>query len=245
MPNIDSLPVASYQPLNPYHHYFDNLPIESLLDQIQHINYQTDINDVNITDAIGTTGSLANRLNKSLDPDGGLKTTAVDDAGHSIEEHTDSDTYVRMLVTERDKLSLIESEATDTSIQVNTISTTITWPNASNIFKLIDSDTVAWSVVSNEVSANLTFSETLIVNHYYDVSPVTDDNQNFQTSSMGTEYKTGTLRIYINGLRITTSPKKIGGFYYGELDPASGTFNLNKTISGSDIIRIDFDQPIN
>lgn len=244
MPNLDSVPITKYQPLHAYHHYFDNLPINDIEDQIFLVNAQVDLNQNQLEDSIGNTGTLANRLNKSLNSNGSLKLTAIDDALHNISEHLDGGGYVRMTDSERSKLSLIDSEATNLSIQVQTISTTLTWPTVANTITLADSDTIAWRINSGEVYADTTFAKSLITTPSYDMKPVpVSGDQVFKTTSVGTAYKEGTLRVYINGLRLSTSAT-IGGFYYTETTPSSGIFTLNKAIASSDILRIDFDQPL-
>lgn len=244
MPNLDSVPITKYQPLHPYHHFFDNLPIEDIETQIFVVNSQVDNNQNQIENSIGSTGSLAGRLNKSLEDSGALKATAIDDALHSIGEHLDAGGFVRMTDAEQAKLSLVDSSATNLSIELDTISTTLVWPDVSTTFRLADSDTIEWRIDSGQVFADTTFAKSLITIPSYDITPISTGGVNYKTTSVSTAYKAGTLRVYINGLRLTETGPTIGGFYYAETTPASGTFALNKVVDGSDILRIDFDQPI-
>ena len=87
----------------------------------------------------------------------------------------------------------------------------------------------------------------------YSIRPVTSDNQNFTTTNGATEYISGSLRIYINGVRIQESPTNTFvpsdvdtsliwvGRSYTEDDSSLGTFSLNSAIGDSDNIIIDFD----
>lgn len=243
MPEIDLVNVVKYDPAFPYHYNYDNLPIEGLITRIMLLNSQVD-NDANaIRNAIGTAGTLSNRLNQSLEDDGSLKTSAVDATLHSIEEHIDTNDFVRMTIDERSKLSLIEDEATDLSVSVQLISTIVDYPSFDNTFQLGPSPTITWRLDGTQIVADTVIPISQQQLHIYDVEPVTSDNINFTTTSVNTPYTSGTLRIYINGLRITEGGDPIGGFYFNEVDPDTGTFSLNAALSG-DIIRIDFNQPI-
>ena len=245
MPNLDSVPIPRYEPLQPYHHYYDNLPIDGISTQVFLVNAQVDLNQNNIEESVGTSGSLANRLNQSIEANGALKTEAIDEALHDISQHIDEGGYVRMTDGERSKLSVVDSAATNLSIQVDTISTTLIWPAAGTLFALEDSDTVAWRFNSGKVLADTTFAKSLITVNSYDVTPINVSSLTvFKTSSVDTAYTAGTLRVCLNGLRLTKSPTMVGGYYYSETDPTIGRFTLNKAITSSDVLRIDFDQPI-
>lgn len=244
MPNIAGMPITKYQPLWPYHHYYDNLPIEDIEDQIFVVNAQVDLNEEAIEGSIGTAGTLANRLSQSLEDDGSIKATAIDDALHSIAEHLDDDGYVRMTDTERSKLNLIQSEATNVSVAVEGVSTTYVWPAIHNTLKLVDSDTITWRVEldGEEVYADTAWSKSLVVLPSYNIKPIQVSGATYKTTSVNTAYKSGSLRVYINGLRLNLT-ELIGGYKYTETDPTTGTFTLNKSLGSSDIMRIDFDQP--
>jgi hypothetical protein len=237
------MPITKYQPLWAYHHYYDNLPIEDIEDQIFVVNAQVDLNQLALEDSVGTAGSLANRLNQSLEEDGSLKPTAIDDALHSIAEHLDEGGYVRMTDTERSKLSLVESEATNLSVTIETISTTLTWPTVGNVLRLADSDTIMWRIESGEVYADTAWAISVMVLPSYNITPILVSGYTYKTTSVNTPYKSGTLRVYINGLRLNTT-ELIGGYKYTETSPTLGTFTLNKALGTSDVLRIDFDQPL-
>jgi hypothetical protein len=243
MPNIAGMPITKYQPLWAYHHYYDNLPIEDIEDQLFVVNAQVDLNEGALADSIGSAGSLANRLNQSLEEDGSLKTTAIDDALHSIAEHLDAGGYVRMTDVEQSKLNLIDSEATNLSIAVETVSTTLIWPTVGQIFKLVDSDTVTWRVEDAEVYADTAWAKSLVVLPSYNITPVLVSGYVYKTTSVNTPYKAGSLRVYINGLRLNTTAN-VGGYKYTETSPTLGTFTLNKALGSGDVFRIDFDQPL-
>jgi hypothetical protein len=274
MPQLDLLPVPLYNPLHPYHWEYDNLPLQNLALRDEIINGQVDYNTGILNAAAGTQGTLSNRLAQSIDVDGNLKLSAVDEVMHNIAAHVDGTAtlspteisdlatlgyvvsnpvpYVRMLEAERDKLSLVADEATKMTIQVETPSSTVLYIQGPITFK--HSSTVSWSVSGNDIQANLGFPVEAAHRHYYDMEPVTTDNQNFQTTSVSTPFMAGTLRVYINGVRISesanvyvpasviSSPWTLNSFTG---DETTGTFVLDNAISSDDIIRIDFDIALN
>ena len=269
MPRIELIPEVLHQAMDPYHHEFDNLPLQNILTRQSLLNSAVDINSDILRDSVGTQGTLSNRLTQSIEDNGDLKLTAVDDVMHNIAYHTDGTilissipvSFVRMKEEERDKLTLIDDEATSIKIQVETISTTVLFDDET--VRVVDSDTVTWSVTSpNIVKANLAFPAGAAHKHYYDQIPVhvdTDipDYTNYKVTSWATAFVDGSLRVTINGIKITKTESLLPSAVYvpgstgpsstwtlTEIDtsvPASGTFALNRAITDDDVIRIDFD----
>lgn len=263
MPEIDLITPVYHNPMDPYHHEFDNLPLRKIIDRQVLINFQVDINADILRDSNGTAGTLANRLNRSLDGLGDLKASAIDAASHNIAEHTDGSVlisgtpvgFVRMLEDERDKLGLISDEATALQIQVETISTTVLFDDET--IELLPSDTVSWSVTApNKLKANLAFSASAAHQHHYDKTPVhanlaTPDYTNYKTTSVSTAYVEDSLRIYINGIKLSetasvyvpgpTGPDGTWTLTTYTANHSAGTFQLSRAIAPTDIIRIDFD----
>lgn len=268
MANIDSIQPVYYDAEYPYYVYYDNLPLRNIVTRQELINSAVENQRKILTDAIGTQGTLSNRLNRSLDADGALKTTAVDDSWHNIAYHTDGSyddgvsiiNYVRMKNEERAKLSLIADAATSLALQVETPSTIVLFEDET--VELIASSTIAWSVVApNQIKADLTFATTSIHNHYYDLVPVhyntvTPDYQTYKVNSLASPYKDGSLRVYINGIRLTADTTAAPHYVYVPSasgpsedwtlmtftpDSTNGLFTLNRAITVSDVIRIDFD----
>jgi hypothetical protein len=264
MPRIELIPEVLHQAMDPYHHEFDNLPLQNILTRQSLLNSAVDINSDILRDSVGTQGTLSNRLTQSIEDNGDLKLIAVDDVMHNIAYHTDGTilissipvSFVRMKEEERDKLTLIDDEATSIKIQVETISTTVLFDDET--VRVVDSDTVTWSVTSpNIIKANLTFPVGAAHTHYYDYTPVhanlvTPDYTNYKVTSVATPFVDGSLRVTINGIRInktesvyvpgSTGPSST--WTLTEIDtsvPASGTFALNRAITDDDVIRIDFD----
>lgn len=256
-------PIRKYQALDPYNHVVDNQPIEDLELNLGIINTQVDLNTLAISDSIGTQGTLANRLNQSINDDGSLKTEAIDAAAHSIAEHTDDGGFVRMTDSERSKLDLIASGATDLKIMVEAISTTPLFDTGTVTIK--ESDSISWRVTGTEVYADVAFPLASRHQHYYNIEPypvvpLSPDYQNYYTTSVQTAYKEGSLRINVNGMRINPTnsndpilfPRASGDeatwveLSYDE-DTAtdgivtSGKFTLSDAIDSSDRIYIDFD----
>lgn len=255
-------PVDVYSPLWPYHVDFDNIPILQLINQNLLINNAVENAEDILRSAIGTQGTLSNRLNQSIQADGQLRSDAIDTALHNIGAHADGEydgvDYVRMTAEERAKLSLVADEATSLVIQFETISTISTAPVAfdNQIVTLKQSDSVTWRVESgNMVYADLTFPVDSAHQHYYDrepahQTPMSPDYQNYKSTSVATEYIDGSLRVYVNGVRLseTTSvyvpgplPTDAWVLMTFTSDAANGLFSLSTPITSSDVIRIDFD----
>jgi hypothetical protein len=254
MPRIDLIDVPLYRPVDPYHFEYDNLPLKAILRRQNLINLALDNVISQTRDAVGTQGSFANRLNQSLDPDGNLKVTAIDEALHSIGAHTDDDTFVRMLKEESDKLALIDDEANKLSVEVEIDDEDpVSFDNGS--IRFVSSPSVSWSVESpNKISANLAFDLASAHRHYYDMVPVMVSNYtSYQVNSVSSEYIEGSLRVFINGMRLSASVEiYVPGplvtdpwtaMTYTE-DSANGEFTLSTAISEDDVIRIDFDIPL-
>ena len=85
--------------------------------------------------------------------------------------------------------------------------------------------------------------------HYYDLEPITTDYRNYQVTSVNTHYIEGSLRVYLNGIKLNSDYDVL---YWDSLAESwspnrftpsnnSGTFILNSAINDSDVIRIDFD----
>ena len=260
MPDIEKIPEVLQNAENPYHYVYDNLPLENILARQRIINLQVDNNSQDLRLASGTAGTLSNRINVSVASDGSLKVSQLDAALHSIGAHADGEwlgvEYVRMTQDERDKLDLISDEATALLVQFNTVSTDVLFTDTTVEFE--DSDTVSWSVTApNKVKANLGFPASAAHQHFYDripanVTPSIPNYTDFKSTSVATPFTSGTLRVYVNGVRIpegspgvyvppASGPNGTWKVTYFSATPTSGTFSLNRAITASDVIRIDFD----
>ena len=144
MPDLNKMPVPKYSADQPYHWEYDNLPLQALEDRDVAINNAVDQQTQILVDAAGTQGNIANRLDQSIDDDGNLKSSAIEEAMHNVAKHSDGTTnvdseeldfyittlgystmvnpvpFVRMLEAERGKLALVAEEATNLKIQVCT-----------------------------------------------------------------------------------------------------------------------------
>jgi len=277
MPDLLSSEVPLYSSEYPYHFVYDNIPLEALKRRDEILSSSLDRNTLVLIDAQGTQGSLSNRLNQSIDEDGNLKDTAIDEALHNIAEHSDgtktvSDedldyyantlnylsltnpvSFVRMMNVERDKLSRIADEATNLSVELNLPSQIILINDGS--IELQNSDTIEWSFTApNIIKPVINFSIDFVHRHYYDVEPVTVDYLNYSVNVLSTPYMEGSLRVYINGSRLTENSEIYVSGYTPESDNISigftsdyenGTFFLTNAITDDDIIRIDFDIALN
>lgn len=254
MPRIELIPEVLYTGNDPIHWEIDNLPLKNIIRRQNLINLALDDVIEQIRDAIGTQGSMANRLNQSIAADGSLKATAIDEAMHSIEEHEDTDDYVRMTSDERDKLANMADGATSLTVEVYTSEDTSETFDAGSL-EIHPSDSVTPILEApNKLSFELAFPVAAAHQHYYGLEPVDledpNENQYYQVANGVTEFVEGSLRVYVNGVRIFSD---IEIYVPGALvdDPwtllsftpnhEEGTFELSAAIADEDIIRIDFD----
>ncbi len=245
MPRIELIDVPLHQPEDPYHYEFDNLPLKSLNTRMELINSALDNIVSQMRDAIGTQNTVANRLNQSIDADGNLKTSAIDEALHSIEEHEDTDDYVRMTSAERAKLEDISEGATDVTItngETEFSSGTVIFSDSTSI--LIE------RVAPNTIKWNLAFDTAAAHQHHCGLEPVSVTSTSYKVNSSSTPFIDGSLKIFVNGVRVF---EDIEVYVPGALvdDPwtllkftsnaEAGTFVLSSSIGEDDIIRIDYD----
>jgi hypothetical protein len=255
MPRIELIPEVLYGPLDPIHWEIDNLPLKAILRRQNLINLALDNVIEQMRDAIGTQGSLANRLNQSINADGSLKTEAIDEAQHSIEEHTDSDLYVRMTREESEKLATISDEATDIRFQIYTDETSFVEFDE-GILNIQPSTTITPSFESpNIVKFNMAFPTEAAHQHFYNLVPVaenliTPDYMNYLVTSIATPFIEDSLRVYVNGVRIYSDVEVyVPGAMVDDAwtllsftpDHINGSFELSSALSSEDVIRIDFD----
>jgi hypothetical protein len=254
VPQIELVPVPLYNALQPYHVDYDNLPLKALITRMQLINSAVDINANILRNSVGTQGTLDNRLNQSIEANGSLKKQAVDDTLHSIGAHEDGEylgvDYVRMLLSERQKLSLIADEAKNIVLEVQTPSNITTFDDGP--IQLIPSTGVTWETVPpNKVRANLTFPISAAHKHYYGITPQFQSTPDFQNYKTGyPNYVADSLRVTINGVRIfeddevyvpgplVSSPWTLNKFTGNH---TTGQFVLDTPITAQDVIRVDFD----
>lgn len=264
MPEVNLIPEVLYEPNQPYHYLYDNIPLKNILARINLINIQVDKNVEMLLGTAGSVGSLKNRLDESLNSDGSLKSSSVDSSLHNIAYHNDGEKdgveYVRMKKDERSKLSLIESEANFISVQVNDEGVL-----SSGNIELRSSDTVSFELEApNVIKAHSLLPPDSAHRHEYSIVPAhqnssgssssSPDWKSFTTTSLSTPYMEGSLRVYINGIRIepegtyvpvfssSSTPDSWMLFSISSEDPALGSFVLNSSIPypGNSIL-IDFD----
>ena len=255
MPRIELIPEVLYGPLDPIHWEIDNLPLKAIIRRQNLINLALDNVIEQMRDAIGTQGSLANRLNQSINPNGSLKASALDEAQHSIEEHADTDMYVRMTREESEKLSTIADEATDIKFEVYTDEVSFIEFNE-GILRIKPSTTITPSFEAPDIlKLNMTFPVEAAHQHYYGITPIdadliTPDYMNYLVTSTATPFIEDSLRVYVNGVRIFSDMQVyVPGVLVDDAwtllsftpDHINGTFELSSALSSEDIIRIDFD----
>jgi hypothetical protein len=290
MPDLTKLPVPQHEANQPYHWTYDNLPLKTLADRDNVINNAVDKYSQILNDAAGTQGNIANRINQSIDEDGNLKSTAIDESLHNIAEHSDGTKnvesseleyynstlgytevvnpvpFVRMLESERDKLAGIPSNATSVSIEVCTDeactpSNVILFEQGKIQFQ--PSSFISWEVGvgPNTIKPILNTSLQYAHRHYYDIEPeLTDEATNeYDASGSSTAYIEGSLRVYLNGIRLSSEyeifyPKNPSDSSWSSSsnmikqeknmftpNHTNGTFTLLNSITEYDVIRVDFD----
>jgi len=254
-------PIREYQPEDQYNHIVDNIPINDIKDVTTVINGTVENIRYDLVDSAGSHATLAQRIMQSLNDDGSLKTNAVDSTLHSIAAHTDDAGYVRMTDTERAKLAAIAASATNIAISVETPSTTVAY--TTGVVNLKQSDSVTWRIDNQDVYADVDFPLTVRHRHYYDitpdqVTPFTPDYINYYANTGHTAYRAGTLRVYINGVRVPAAGGKVPihstevvwttiGFTEDTAvgdDVPSGKFALTVAITSSEKISVDFDTSV-
>jgi hypothetical protein len=271
MPDINKITEVLYDGNQPYHVHFDNLPLKNILTRIDLVNAQVDINTDILRGCSGSVGTLSNRLSVALQENGKLKKTAVDDSLHSVGAHSDGPydgvEYVRMTKSERDKLELIESESNKLELEIEDTVSSETQVDHVIIYngyvRLRSSDTIAFQFIAPDtIKAHSKYTLEAAHIHNYQIQPahVTPgfpDYQNYKTTSLNTAFKEGTLRVYVNGFKLNSSPIKVltgdmnplvaenwKSIYISSQSHSGGTFSLNSSITSSDSILIDFDQSI-
>lgn len=262
MPNINSIPEVLYEPNQPYHYIYDNLPLKNILTRIGLVNIQVDTTADALRGAAGDAGTIGNRLAVSLEQDGSLKSVAIDLARHGIGNHVDGQgpdgiEYVKMMADERAKLALIQDGANSLSVEIDDQSSLLgdTVTISSGVLKLRKSSSVFFEFEApNTVRLHSTFPPDVAHRHHYSLEPAPQnspaDFRNFKTTSYATAYMEGTLRVYVNGVRLFRSAVPVPGpsgtpfspTYITSESPLEGIFSLNRTLSEFDVIRIDFDE---
>jgi hypothetical protein len=258
MPQINLIPDVLYEPSQPYHYIYDNLPLKNILARISLVNIQTDNNSEALMGTAGSTGSLADRLNVSIDKDGSIKKSSVDSSMHNIAHHEDGEKdgveYVRMLAEERAKLALVAREANLLTVQVNDQVAL----SDGNI-EIRDSSSIVVQFESpNIIKFHSHLPPDASHRHAYGAIPenqntLSPDNKSFRTP-LSKPYMEGSLRVYINGCRIGSgvyvpifSAPGAGPswmlFSVSSENAGAGTFVLNSSISNPayNKIVIDFD----
>jgi hypothetical protein len=85
--------------------------------------------------------------------------------------------------------------------------------------RLTESDSILWTYESpNKVRAELKLSTAFAHRHFYNLTPILISGTTYKVTTVSTPYIADSLRIHVNGLRLTTAD-------YTE-QPALGRFTL-------------------
>lgn len=272
MPDISKITEVLYDGNQPYHVHYDNLPLKNILTRIDLVNAQVDINTDILRGCAGSVGTLSNRLSASIEENGKLKSSSVDESLHNIGYHSDGIydgvEYVRMTKLERDKLQLIQSESNKIELEIEDSISSDTQVDHVVIYngyvRLKSSDTIAFQFIAPDtIKAHSKFTLEAAHIHHNEVEPSyvipgQPDYQNFKTTSLNTAFREGSLKVYINGFKINSkySTKILSGdlnpmvsenwidIQISYQSPNEGLFGLSSPITSSDKILIDFEQLI-
>jgi hypothetical protein len=265
MPEINKIPEVLYEANQPYHFHYDNLPLKNILKRIDLVNAQVDINADILRGCSGSVGTLSNRLDVSINDDGSLKSNSVNESLHNIAYHSDGSrddiNYVVMKKSERDKLDLIEDEANRIEIQIEDSlydDVSLGTVNLSTgVVKFESSNSILFDFEApNIIKAHSAFPPEAAHKHHYNITPAylnsdEPDNTNFITTLFNTPFMEGSLRVYVNGIRIGETEVPVPDYDdFSSLTltkiesyvPENGRFTLNRSLSDNDIILIDFDE---
>ena len=252
--DLSSLDIPKYQPGDPYHWIYDNKPLMSLVKRDEILSNQ--LNNVIKILKDNDIQNLLSRINVSINSDGTLKPVAIDNANHSVADHSDTDEYVRMTSEERSKLDGIADNAKNISFEFKDKDDNLTASIDNGVFTFKDTNGINWSINNNVVEADLGIP-TDYHQHFYQVSPELITSGGVTTGYTGYVFKPGSLRVYINGSRIYNQEDKS---YYPVLvdsgtsvsvsswrkihfteDANSGSFVLSATLDMDSAIFVDFD----
>lgn len=263
MPNIEAIPdeMCLYNALDPYHVNFDNKPLQNIIARQKMINSAVDLNTDILSSAKGSTGSLTDRLDASLQDSGHLIPSAIDLALHSIEEHTDSADYVRMTDLERDKLGLIADGATNISLSFETAGASSTPVDINDgTIILADSVSTSWRWTAGKIYLDMNFPMESAHTHFHDIEPA-NPSGDFMTYYLpyvwddGTSSSSGSsLRVYVNGVRVSqdlgyvpvASSTSITSWASNKIDSEDADnkkFVLLNPLTLYDLIIVDFNRP--
>jgi len=137
---------------------------------------------------------------------------------------------------ERAKLSLIADEATKFGVRFTTISGIIAFNQG--YLDVQPSDTITWRYAGGSIYADNAFPSSVRHVHYYGVNPVpvnliSPDYINYKTTSVATPYKSGSLRVYLNGIRLSPNATVNVPIYNGSsYVPTPYTFSEDTEVSG-------------
>lgn len=237
MPEINKITEVLHDGNQPYHVHYDNLPLKNILTRIDLVNAQVDINSDILRGCSGSVGSLSNRLDVSINDNGKLKSSEVDNSLHNIAYHEDGEktinndeidyfdglgysitnpaSFVRMIKEERNKLALIESEANKLYFEIQDSLTETDVEISSGSVRFEPTSSIIFEVEApNIVKIHSAFPADAAHRHHYNLTPEHTipsgpDYQNYKTTALNTPFLEGTLRVYVNGFRIGVDSIKV------------------------------------
>jgi hypothetical protein len=257
MPRIDLITKVLHEGLEPYHLDYDNLPLKGIIERINLINHTLDTIEEILNSAQGSTINIGTRIDQSINDNGELKEEAINEILHNIGYHTDGEydgiEYCRFTQDERNKLENISDEAKNISFEIpESDISNIIFDNG--LLKIENTDNIKCEFESpNILKFNLNFNTNSLHNHYYNVIPnhVDELDPDYQNYILPIEYQEDTLRIYINGIKISEN----GNYVYDKDNGPSGdwyltsytlnedmqSFTLSRSLNENDEILVDFD----
>lgn len=200
MPQL--IPVRYFEQDDLYNYVVDNRPLSDLKTNLDLVNAAADSLVVEFADAKGSAPDLATKL-QYLGDDGALSADGL--PVHSIEDHTDSATYVRMELAEREKLALVSDRANRFSLHVNQPSPD---PLSGDVViqggRSILITTVPTVSEKRLVRIDTAFPPDKIHEHRYSVK-ITRIDKDVAYVPNGETYVPGTLVVTLNGTHLGPS----------------------------------------
>jgi hypothetical protein len=159
-----------------------------------------------------------------------------------------------MTAAQSAKIDLIDDQATSIYFKINPGDDEIEFLHGA--VQLVPSNTVTFSVdVDQQLSFETAFPVEAAHQHFYEATPVptdlvTPDYINYLVDPYGTAFIEGSLRVYVNGVRINqTTAVYVPGYLISDswtllsytATPTSGSFVLSAAISEDDVVVIDYD----
>ena len=260
MPQINKIDVPRHRPQDPYHHTYDNIPADALSRRINLVNNSVDANTSSIVSASGTTGSLNNRISKSLHNNGELKKEAVENTAHSVGSHADDvwddpadyqiwqasrkAPFVRMTKDESEKLAKIQNEANRLIVLLDTSKDQTQTINSGSLH-LGKSGDIEW-IVESDGKVNAILRQDVIRRITHHVPSLNASKDAFSVDGIVPVDLFAHVKVFVNGTQLfPESPipipttEQTSGVRLLTYDRNNGYFTLSNALLSTDVVWIN------